>query len=129
MPHSDPLLDSFDPLATHPFTNNSGLAPDPPMPSQYSIPIPSPRIPTHLPTFSSSPGTSSSPSSQPSTSPDTRLKAPQPRRITAPPTSRSSVARPIFIPFRQETSSPDLVLRKKSPSKTYMLPDYLPRRS
>ena len=99
MTHS--VLSSFDPLATHPFTNNSGLLPKPAAPSKYPLPIPTSR--TSAQTSSSS----------------TPIHAPQPSR--SPPTSRSTKSNagtrgPIFVPFRPERSSPDLediLLKKK----------------
>ena len=98
MTHS--VLSSFDPLATHPFTNNSGLLPKPAAPSKYPLPIPTSR--TSAQTSSSS----------------TPIHAPQPSR--SPPTSRSTKSNagtrgPIFVPFRPERSSPDLedILLKK----------------
>ncbi|KAF8894693.1 hypothetical protein BD779DRAFT_1783321 [Infundibulicybe gibba] len=111
-----PLLASFDPFATHPFTNNSGVLAQPPRPSQYPIPIPSPHHrQNHFPTsFSTSP---SSPTNNQGVSPP--VKSPQPRRTQAssPPKAASSPPQPIFVPFRQATSSPDLILKKKSPTK------------
>lgn len=127
MPSSDSqILESFDPFATHPFTNGSGLMPRPPKPSQYPIPIPSPR---QTSTFSSSysPPTSQSASTSPtssmtSCSPSSPPTAPQPRRhptSTSPPRfPTSSSQQPIFVPFRKETSSPDLVLKRKVPVST-----------
>ncbi|KAF5386891.1 hypothetical protein D9615_001881 [Tricholomella constricta] len=124
MTHS--ILASFDPFATHPFTNGSGLVPEPPMPSQYPILIPSPRNRSRLPSAfpASSLDTSASSSSPPAGSPQTppHVKAPEPRRILSS-NSQPSVTRPIFVPFRQETSSPDLVLKKKSPPKNPSIPD------
>lgn len=120
------LLKSFDPFATHPFTNGSGLQPQPPKPSQYPIPIPSPRRPSaFLPTYSQyygnstqSPSSStSSESSMPSKSPPFPIHAPQPRQgplVPNPSTSPASPPQPIFVPFRKDTSSPELVLKKKA---------------
>lgn len=42
MSTKSPLPQSFDPFATHPFTNNSGVMPLPPPPSKYPYPLPSP---------------------------------------------------------------------------------------
>ena len=113
-----PLLNSFDPLATHPFTNNSGLAPRPPQPSKYPNPTPSPSHQSHFPaTFPTSPAQSASPSSPPAA--QSPLKSPQPRRREpGSPRTLHSPTRPIFVPFRQETSSPELVLKKKSASES-----------
>ncbi|KAF9452262.1 hypothetical protein P691DRAFT_805145 [Macrolepiota fuliginosa MF-IS2] len=120
------LLDSFDPFATHPFTNGSGLVPQPPKPSQYPIPIPSPRRPSAFsPTYSqynedyTKPSSSSSDSSVSSASPSSPVYAPQPRRkpvSTSPSRSPTSPVQPIFVPFRKDTSSPELVLKKKAPA-------------
>ncbi|KAG6919952.1 hypothetical protein DXG01_013301 [Tephrocybe rancida] len=122
MTHS--ILGSFDPFATHPFTNGSGVIPAPPMPSQYPIPIQSPRTHSTYPAYSSPGGPSPPPAGTLQTPP--QIKAPRPQRLPSPP-SQSSVTRPIFVPFRQETSSPDLVLRKKAP-KTSAFTDSYTRR-
>ncbi|KAG6831189.1 hypothetical protein H0H92_012329 [Tricholoma furcatifolium] len=121
---SNPVLNSFDPFALHPFTNGSGVLPPPPKPSQYPILIPSPRIDTSSYSPTSPGGTSASPSSLPSPgSPQTppQLKIPQPRYSQSPPTS---AIQPIFVPFRHETSSPDLVLRKKPTSSSSFTDSY-----
>ncbi|EKM83022.1 hypothetical protein AGABI1DRAFT_125499 [Agaricus bisporus var. burnettii JB137-S8] len=119
------ILESFDPFATHPFTNGSGLIPQPPKPSQYPIPIPSPRQSSSYSPCregGSNPASASSTSSMTSGSPSSPPTAPQPRRHPAstslPRFSTSSSHQPIFVPFRKETSSPDLVLRKKVPVST-----------
>ncbi|TFK42975.1 hypothetical protein BDQ12DRAFT_677118 [Crucibulum laeve] len=120
MSHS-PLLASFDPFATHPFTNNSGLAPRPPLPSQYPIPIPSPRAQVYYPSSNGdySDNMSASPSSPPSTqSSPPGVYSPQPRRRAPGSPHSHSPAQPIFVPFRQESSSPDLVLKKKRPTQS-----------
>jgi hypothetical protein len=124
------ILDDFDPHAIHPFTNGSGLAPPAPKPSQYPIPIPSPRRPyAFSPTYSQYYDSSDYKQSPPSTSPDSSTSvssntssspayAPQPRRrptSNSPSRSPTSPTQPIFVPFRQDTSSPDLVLKKKAP--------------
>lgn len=97
-----PLLDSFDPFATHPFTNNSGLEPLPPLPSPY----PSSISPTQsMNSLSSESVTHSSLNLQ--------------KQLLSPPSLPSSPAAnvPIFVPFRVDTSSPDLeldmILKKK----------------
>ncbi|KAI0654743.1 N-terminal glutamine amidase-domain-containing protein [Cubamyces menziesii] len=103
---SNSVLSSFDPLATHPFTNNSGLLPKPAAPSQYPHPHPSPS--KALP---SSNGVSQGPIIL-ATAP---VHAPQPKRASAPKSS-SSGPKPIFVPFRPERSSPeleDILLKKK----------------
>lgn len=94
-------LHDFDPLATHPFTNSSGLAPQPLTPSQYPYPVPSPPRNAII-----------SPSSFPP------IQSPQPRRPSHSKSS-SGKTKPIFVPFRQDCSSPDLgdiLSKKKSPS-------------
>ncbi|KAI0071812.1 hypothetical protein K474DRAFT_1686901 [Panus rudis PR-1116 ss-1] len=107
------VLSSFDPLATHPFTNNSGLLPKPIPPSQY---------PHHVPSSTSM--TNSSPSTTSQTKRQQQqqqvpLHAPKPSRASgspAKPTSTSRQRAPIFVPFRPERSSPDLediLLKKK----------------
>lgn len=40
LPPLPTLLEGFDPFATHPFTNGSGVIPPPHQPSQYSFPVP-----------------------------------------------------------------------------------------
>ncbi|GBE82629.1 hypothetical protein BKA93DRAFT_815622 [Sparassis latifolia] len=104
---SQPVLASFDPLATHPFTNNSGLLPKPAAPSQFPLPI-----------SSSLRTAATSPSRRDSTAPP--LLAPQPTRASprskAAKSAAGSTHRPIFVPFRPERSSPeldDILLRKK----------------
>ncbi|KAF7796750.1 hypothetical protein EIP86_007933 [Pleurotus ostreatoroseus] len=96
------LLSSFDPLAVHPFTNNSGLLPQPTPPSQYPQAIPSPASSTHsTPSSSPTPGLVHAP--QP--------KAPSPQRRAGHPARA-----PVFVPFRPERSSPELdeiLLKKK----------------
>jgi len=122
-----PLLDSFDPFATHPFTNNSGLTPPPPLPSLYPS-IHSQTTLDIIPTSSSSTQTVNSLSSSlniqnsPSSSPNIQntpsfphlQKQPVPLPSSSPATPSRSP--PIFVPYRRDTSSPDLVLKKK---KTY----------
>ncbi|KIM49421.1 hypothetical protein M413DRAFT_21651 [Hebeloma cylindrosporum] len=116
-----PLLESFDPFATHPFTNGCGLLPQPPPPSLYAIPIPSshskPKELQKYPDLSTSASSISSSSSTKSLNFATPLTSPQPQR--PPPSSSvtpsSPPGRQIFVPFRKDTSSPDLVLKKKTP--------------
>ena len=94
---SNSVLSSFDPLATHPFTNNSGLLPKPAQPSQY--PQASKAAHTAGPIILT-------------TAP---MHAPQPKRAS-PPKAGSSAPKPVFVPFRPERSSPDLediLLKKK----------------
>ncbi|CCM03692.1 uncharacterized protein FIBRA_05837 [Fibroporia radiculosa] len=109
MSHS--TLPSFDPLATHPFTNNSGLLPKPAPPSQFPHPIPPPidlRTAGSMHTLTQ--GQLSNLSAPP-------FHAPQPKRPSKPSSKSSSNGpRPIFVPFRQERSSPeldDILLKKK----------------
>ena len=107
MSHS--VCATFDPLATHPFTNGSGLLPKPTQPSKYPSPIPSAMkagIPSHAQHAAQIPAT------------PTRnafpVHAPQPKRSTPKPSP--ATRGPIFVPFRPERSSPDLddiLLRKK----------------
>ena len=103
---STSVFKSFDPLAVHPFTNNSGLLPQPTPPSQYPQSIPSPAL--------------SSTSTTPSSSPTPGLvHAPQPKIASPAPAKKSagSAARaPVFVPFRPERSSPELdeILLKSS---------------
>lgn len=96
---SNSVLKSFDPLAAHPFTNNSGLLPKPAAPSQY---------PHHSPSKASPANNGQGPIILTTS----LVHAPQPKRA-AP---KSSGHKPIFVPFRPEHSSPeleDILLRKK----------------
>ncbi|KAH8108171.1 hypothetical protein BXZ70DRAFT_43669 [Cristinia sonorae] len=108
MSHS--VLASFDPLATHPFTNNSGLMPKPTPPSQYPLPIPS------------SAKASSAPSA-PSKQNVLPVYAPQPKPAGQQRLSpgKTNTKGPIFVPFRPERSSPDLddILLKKKVSDAF----------
>ncbi|KDR81786.1 hypothetical protein GALMADRAFT_239979 [Galerina marginata CBS 339.88] len=122
---SSPLLESFDPFATHPFTNGSGVTPQPPPPSVYAVPIPStntyrryymealsqyPQLSTSASSITSTRSTESSPP---------RLHSPRPqRRSPALTSSKTTPASPqqIFVPCRKHTSSPDLVLKKRLPT-------------
>ncbi|KIM80795.1 hypothetical protein PILCRDRAFT_822073 [Piloderma croceum F 1598] len=100
-------FDNFDPLATHPFTNTSGLAPQPLQPSKYPYPISTPPHNVN----SKSDASTSPPSSPP-------IHSPRPRR-GSPSKPSSGQTKPIFVPFRQDRSSPDLgdiLSKKKSPS-------------
>jgi len=102
---------SFDPLATHPFTNNSGLLPKPTAPSQFPHSIPAPlkaNVATAL-----------------ERSAPNAIRAPHPRK--APSATQSSTKstssgpKPIFVPFRPERSSPELddILLKKRVSDVF----------
>jgi len=99
-------LRSFDPFAIHPFTNSSGVIPPPPLPSQY---------PTHTPSVNMH---SYTVQGTPSSQPPSPLYAPQPRHVMTSP-STPSMAKPIFVPFRKDSASPDLVLKKKSPKDLF----------
>lgn len=95
-----PLLDFFDPFAIHPFTNNSGLEPPPPLPSPYP---PSISPIQSMNSLSSESLTHSSPKLQ--------------KQPVSPPSSPQANA-PIFVPFRVDTPSPDLeldLILKKNP--------------
>ncbi|PIL30512.1 hypothetical protein GSI_07212 [Ganoderma sinense ZZ0214-1] len=104
---SNTVLSSFDPLATHPFTNNSGLLPKPVAPSQYPRHVPSSKALPHAHT----------PAQGPIILTTTPMHAPQPKRaLPAKTSSHSSAPKPIFVPFRPERGSPDLediLLKKK----------------
>ena len=122
---SNSVLSSFDPLATHPFTNNSAVLPKPAAPSQY---------PHHVPASSKSVHSAAHP--HPHAHPHAHAQgpiilattpapahghghvhAPQPKRAAAPAKAGSSSGpKPIFVPFRPDRSSPDLediLLKKK----------------
>ncbi|KAL0953466.1 hypothetical protein HGRIS_004698 [Hohenbuehelia grisea] len=82
---SSPLLNNFDPFATHPFTNNSGVMPEPPKPSHLPNASPYPRAQPQ------------SPNGQPTNG--------QPQK---------QAQKGVFTPFRPD-NAPDLhqVLKKK----------------
>ncbi|KAF8803506.1 hypothetical protein BYT27DRAFT_7259966 [Phlegmacium glaucopus] len=105
-----PLLDSFDPFATHPFTNNSGLTPPPPLPSLYPSSIHSQLIPASSSSIQTVNLVSLSLNTSPLASPPLQ-KQPVPLSSPVATPSRSP---PIFVPYRRDTSSPDLVLKKKT---------------
>ena len=99
---SNSVLSSFDPLATHPFTNNSAVLPKPAAPSQFAHPVPA--------SAKTSQGTQG-----PIILATTPVYAPQPKR-PSPAKSGPSGHKPIFVPFRPERSSPELeeiLLKKK----------------
>ncbi|GLB35399.1 hypothetical protein LshimejAT787_0209640 [Lyophyllum shimeji] len=103
---SPSILDSFDPFATHPFTNGSGVIPEPPPPSEYPLLIPSPRNRSHfLPTFCSSPSTSASLPPQLFGSPQqtSHLKTPHPRHMLPP--SQQPVIRPVYPPSPHDATA------------------------
>lgn len=103
---SNTVLSSFDPLATHPFTNNSGLLPKPVAPSQYPHSVPSSNALPH-------PHAPAQGSIILTTTP---VHAPQPKRALPKRSPHSSAPQPIFVPFRPERGSPDLediLLKKK----------------
>jgi len=102
-------FDNFDPLATHPFTNTSGLAPLPPNPSKYPRPI------SHIVNYKIETSTSPIFSPPHSSSP---IHSPRPQR-GSPSKPSNGQTKPIFVPFRQDRSSPDLgdiLSKNKSPS-------------
>ncbi|OCH90302.1 hypothetical protein OBBRIDRAFT_812793 [Obba rivulosa] len=101
---SQPSLTSFDPLATHPFTNNSGLLPKPTAPSRFPRPIPPAAKTVHA-----------DPSRAPAPRTAAPIQSPAPKRGAPSAKPGSSAAKPIFTPFRPERSSPDLddILLKK----------------
>ena len=112
MPQS-PLLGSFDPFATHPFTNGSGLVPEAPQPSEYLMPMPSRSAKPAYYASSSYSYTASPASSGASTPASTHASTPM---YSPRPLQQAPAGKPIFVPFqRSDTSSPDLVLKKKVP--------------
>jgi len=111
MTHS--VLASFDPLATHPFTNNSGLMPKPAAPSKYPHPAPS-HAKSTMP-MTTQPNTRPRTPTQHNKS-NVHIHAPQPTRSSPAKQSSHHSRGPIFVPFRPERSSPeldDILLRKK----------------
>ena len=109
---------SFDPFATHPFTNNSGIPPQAPQPYPYPRPIPSAHF--HAQHASSGLPNPSQASSLPTAQTPMTVHAPQPSRPHAHSSASAPVQKPVFEPFKLERSSPDLkdVLAKKGGSKS-----------
>lgn len=106
---SQSILATFDPLATHPFTNGSGLLPKPAQPSKYPRPVP-PVLRAGVPPPAQQPAQRPTDPSKNAAS----IHSPQPKRSTPKPSPNTRG--PIFVPFRPERSSPDLddiLLRKK----------------
>ena len=96
---------SFDPFATHPFTDGSGLTPKAPQPYPYPRPIPTSQSQQQF-------YTTQQPSSVPSQQTPMSFHAPQPVRAQqVPPTAHH-----VFETFKLDRSSPDLqdILSKKS---------------
>ncbi|TDL27584.1 hypothetical protein BD410DRAFT_835822 [Rickenella mellea] len=96
---------NFDPFATHPFTNSSGVMPRAPQPHPYPKPVPQSTYHNNAPAMA------------PSTSiptPHTPLSVHAPQPLRASPGSQST-KKPVFEPFKLDRSSPDLkdVLAKK----------------
>ena len=92
---SNATLKSFDPFATHPFTNSQGLQKEPPHPQTYS-------------------NRSAAPSSLPTQQTPAPIHSPMPRQAT-----QHQQQKPIFTPFHKDRASPDLpvdALMKKSTS-------------
>lgn len=116
------VLSSFDPFAVHPFTNYSGPSqhgkqPLPPnqmhiLPHPSTLTLDGPAVPSYQQTQFSAAQSSN------------RVYHPAPAPVGYQSqacqtySGPASSARPIFVPFRQETSSPDLsdVLRRKRTS-------------
>jgi len=99
---------SFNPFATHPFNNNSGLLPQPPLPNPY---------PRHVPSQIAIMAGQSQPSYHPPPQPSAPIHVPQAKRATA---QSVPVKQPIFEPFKKERASPELkdILSKKGSSKS-----------
>lgn len=109
---------SFDPFATHPFTNNSGIPPQAPQPYPYPRPIPS----AHQQQQQANAGkpNPAQASSLPTAQTPMTMHAPQPQRARPNATGTPAQTRqPVFEPFKLDRSSPDLkdVLAKKSSVK------------
>lgn len=109
---------SFDPFATHPFTNNSGIPPQAPQPYPYPRPIPS----AHQQQQQANAGkpNPAQASSLPTAQTPMTMHAPQPQRARPNASGTPAQTRqPVFEPFKLDRSSPDLkdVLAKKSSMK------------
>lgn len=109
-------LEHFNPFATHPFTNNNALEryPPPAPPSKYPRPIPSSvsQYTAGTPAHMQAPRQSSS-------TPNA-IHSPEPRRpiplVNSQQSTNQRHPKPIFTPFHQDRSSPELeeiLLRKK----------------
>ncbi|KAH8117520.1 hypothetical protein DFH11DRAFT_1022124 [Phellopilus nigrolimitatus] len=115
---------SFDPFATHPFTNINNIPPQAPAPYPYPRPIPAAHDYTHHPHHhpAAPPLAPSAPSSLPTA--QTPVHAPQAARAGPPllaglasasPAAGAAARQHVFEPFKLERSSPELqdVLAKK----------------
>ncbi|PPR04981.1 hypothetical protein CVT24_010439 [Panaeolus cyanescens] len=112
MVHSS-ALDSFDPFAVHPFTNGSGVIPQPPPPSRYPAPIPAfhskPYYMTNQPAYPdlSTSASSSNLSTSPTSSTSSSVPNSPPQMFSSTPsTSRS------FNP--KDGTSPSALMKKDS---------------
>ncbi|KAI0035961.1 hypothetical protein K488DRAFT_42205 [Vararia minispora EC-137] len=116
MTESQSPLSSFDPFATHPFTNNQGLMPHPPPPSKYPRGV--------NPAYGyqpSAPATPPSGISQPSTPLAAPLPTIYPPRMT-PPAVSAPPNRGIFYTYTPERrGTPELedILAKKQRPQTW----------
>ncbi|KZS99001.1 hypothetical protein SISNIDRAFT_447831 [Sistotremastrum niveocremeum HHB9708] len=99
---SNQVLKSFDPFATHPFTNSAGVTPQPNLPSHPTYHLTRPVNSSRSNDSSSHPSSAYSPPAQGGS-----IRAPQPV---------PAGQQPIFTPFRPDRVTPDLpdVLAKKS---------------
>lgn len=117
--NSKSLLDeSFNPFAIHSFTNGSGLMPRPQLPPSHPVFIPSSHLRTYHPHAISPeayPPSDSSSVASTDSNPSSRTSTP----IHSPKVCPSSTVPPprqIFVPFRKEAATPDLVLKKRLPT-------------
>lgn len=86
------ILKTFDPFATHPFTNVNAPAPAKDTSQPNSAPIINNRAPV-------------------------QLQTPQPKKPTNGNTSQNF--KPIFVPFQHDRASPDLPVMKKGSSSQW----------
>lgn len=120
-------LNSFNPFAVHPFTNSSGLPPQPARPSQYPL-----HIPASMTASSRASNASHSPSSTPSSSPvGTPTGAPVARRTSTSSQTGSGSARPIFETFVPDSPEPELgdILKHKKLAQAWGFKQQQPKRA
>ncbi|KAF9036671.1 hypothetical protein BJ165DRAFT_1408757 [Panaeolus papilionaceus] len=117
MVHS--ALDSFDPFAVHPFTNGSGVIPQPPPPSRYPAPIPTlhskPYYMNNQPAYpdlSTSASSVSTLSTSPSSSISSSVPNSPPQLFSSSPPTASRAFNP------KDGTSPNTLVKKDSTQRS-----------
>ncbi|KAH7922830.1 hypothetical protein BV22DRAFT_987352, partial [Leucogyrophana mollusca] len=100
-------LGSFNPFASHPFTNGSGIIPPPPIPSAYALPTKMPGKEDITAHEARDSGASKAPPPVAVSHIPTSIQAPKPRRHIHR-SLPNQCTEPVFIPFRPEKASPEL---------------------